>query len=209
MAIFTKIRPNWTKCTLGPICWIFLTAICTNKNTWTNLKNFRAPSHIDSQPFLVLLQPTLAVPSGQTIECKFIVPDTPSVYLVNGLPEIMSWKWQYTSDEKVPSLWLIKENLQDDTRRTFGFPLDTNTSFYEAKHYLVTLVWEGDETKAAWPYGLLCLKRWDTVGVWECCVPPWEGGWGERNQTHQDRPLCSSMAWPRGNSTFKVYLIKA
>lgn len=61
-------------------------------------------------------------------------------------------------------------------------PLDTNVSFYEATHYWVTLVWEREETKAAWPYGLLFSKRWDTVGVWECCVPPWDGrglGWEE------------------------------
>lgn len=36
-------------------------------------EEFRAPFHIDRQTILIFLQPTLAVPTGQAIECRFFL----------------------------------------------------------------------------------------------------------------------------------------
>lgn len=67
-----KIRPKWI---LETIFNSFLTCDLDHKNILTNSQRFefRAPFCSDSQPFLVFLQPALAVPAGQMIECSFLV----------------------------------------------------------------------------------------------------------------------------------------
>lgn len=67
-----KIRPKWI---LETIFDSFLTCDLDHKNILTSWQRFefRAPFWSDSQSFLVFLQPALAVPAGQTIECSFLV----------------------------------------------------------------------------------------------------------------------------------------
>lgn len=184
------------KCTSGS----FLLNFHNSNLDWEKLSNQLwnyLGIHVDSQPFLVFLHPTVVVPAVEQMmndESFSHWIYHPCIWL--GL--VTLWTWQHTQNEIIQNWWRVIEKLLDGTLGTFGFYL----CMQALGCFHGVWMWRNRKQPELTAYcaavgGVLSTPRlcW---GCGQSCVPPKDGGWvWKQPETHPNRPLCSRMLWHR------------
>lgn len=135
MDIFTQTQTKSDKKgNIGVYLQIFWQVIQSNKTKVSNLSQheFTSPSNIDSQSILVLLQPTLAVPGGQTIKSRFLIHWPP--FWNQSLSIFVCSQWLTPRHAQ----WLATQNLHQIMFSLFCWPSDEPSPYNcwdQLQHY--------------------------------------------------------------------------